>query len=115
LVDGYYWQYGASQVHSPSITRIACATRAAHYKAIVTLEGFENKHTQKYQETLRNSDQIDNWPRRDTEFVKDNLLLWSKYLRKHDNNAESIVSRPDQMPCSDAYRRSIRQRLARPV
>ena len=118
LVDGFYWQYdsdGAGLVNSPGISRIARATRHGHYKAIEITEGSEDKHTRQYQEAQRNSSPIDNWLRRDTEFVRDNLLLWSKYLSKHDNSAESIVTRPDQLPSSDAYKRCTRQRLARPI
>lgn len=116
LVKGFYWQCdsdGSQLVNSPGILRIACATRHGYYKAIEIDEEFFDIHTREYQETQRNSSPIDNWLRRDTEFVRDNLLLWSQYLEKHDNSAESIVSRPDQLPSSEAYKRCTRQRLAR--
>ena len=116
LVNGFYWQYDcddAQLLKSTEIMRVAAATRHGHYKAIEIDEVHSDKNTRQYQETLRDPGPIDNWPRRDCEFVRDNLLLWSKYLERHDNSAESIVSRPDQLPSSEAYKRCTRQRLAR--
>ena len=116
LVAGFYWQFDCDEaqlLNSTELMRVAAATRHGHYKAIEIDEDNSDKTTRQYQETLRDPGPIDNWRRRDSEFVRDNLLLWSRYLVRHDNSAESIVSRPDRLPSSEAYKRCTRQRLAR--
>ena len=116
LVTVFYWQYDCDEaqlLNSTEIMRVAAATRHGYYKAIEIDEGNSDKTTRQYQETLRDPGPIDNWPRRDSEFVRDNLLLWSRYLERHDNSAESIVSKPDRLPSSEAHKRCTRQRLAR--
>ena len=83
------------------------------YRAIDTAEYNVDKTIKEYQEKLRSQNVIDNWRRRDSEFVSDNVFLWSRYLLRHDNSAESFVSLPVKVPNSVAYARRTRQRLAR--
>ena len=116
LVAGYYWQYdsdSAQLLNSTELMRVANATRQGWYKAIEIDANVSDKTTRQYQQALRDPSQIDNWRRRADEFVRGNLLLWSKYLECHDNSAESFISRPDRLPSSEAYKRCIRQRIAR--
>ena len=75
--------------------RAVAATRHGWYKAIEASEHNVDKATQEYQQELRDQHAIDNWPRRNCEFVSDNVRLWSRYLLRHDNSAESFVSSRD--------------------
>ena len=93
--------------------RAVAASRCSWYRAIDTAEYDADKTIREYQEELRSQNVIDNWPRRDSEFVSDNVSLWSRYLLRHDNFAESFVSLPAKLPSSVAYARRTRQRLAR--
>ena len=116
LVEGYYWQYNsdaAQLLNSTELLKAAQTTRQGWYKAIELDTDALDKTTRQYQQALRDTSQIDNWRRKADEFVRGNLLLWSKYLECHDNSAESFISRPDRLPSSDAYKRRLRQRIAR--
>ena len=106
LVAGFYWQYNGDDtqlLNSTDVMRAVAATRHGWYKAIETAERNVDKATRSYQEDLRDQGAIDNWPRRNCEFVTDNERLWSRYLLRHDNSAESFVSVPTQLPSSVAY------------
>ena len=116
LVSGFYWQYDCDDdqlLNSTDVLRAAAASRHGWYKAIEIDEQNIDKTTRSYQETLRDQSPIDNWPRRHSEFVLDNIGLWSRYLQRHDNSAESIVCVPSQLPSSEAYKRCTRQRTTR--
>ena len=115
-VAGFYWHSKSDDsqfLNSTDVMRAVAATRWGWYKAIETAEHNVDKTTREYQEELRGQNAIDNWPRRNGEFVSDNVPRWSRYLLHHDNSAESFVSVPTQLPSSVAYARCTRQRLAR--
>ena len=116
LVAGFYWQYNGDDsqlLNSTDVTRAVAATRYGWYKAIETAEHNVDKAICAYQQDLRDQHAIDNWPRRNCEFVEDNVKLWSRYLLRHDNSAESFVSATTPLPSSVAYARCPRQRFAR--
>ena len=116
LVAGFYWQFNSDDnqlLNSSDVMRAVAATRHGWYKAIETAEHNVDKTIREYQQELRDQYVIDNWPRRNCELVSDNVKLWSRYLLRHDNSAESFVSVPIQLPSSVAYARCTRQRLAR--
>ena len=117
LCPGYYWQYSNDNnqlLNATDVMRAVASTCCQWYRSIETAELGVDKTTREYQEELHGQDVIDNWPRRDIEFVRDNIPLWSCYLVRHDNSAESIVSLPLKQPVSVAYSRHTRQGLARP-
>ena len=117
LVAGFYWQYNdddAQLLNNAGIMQAVANTRYAWYKAIEAAEHNVDKATRSYQQDLRDQNAIDNWTRRNCEFVTDNVKLWSRYLLRHDDSAESLVSVPSQLPSSVAYGRCTRQRLSRP-
>ena len=116
LVAGFYWQFNSDDsqfLNSIDVMRSVTATRWGWYKAIETAEHNVDKTTREYQEELRGQNAIDIWPRRNGEFVSDNVPLWSRYLLRHNNSAESFVNVPTKLPSSVAYARCTRQRLAR--
>ena len=116
LVAGFYWQFNSDDsqfLNSTDVMQAVAATRCGWYRAIDTAEHTVDKTIREYQESLRSQNVIDNWPRRNCEFVSDNVKLWSRYLLRHDNSAESFVSLPAQLPSSVAYARCSRRRLAR--
>ena len=114
---GYYWQYSnddSQRFNATDVMRAVASTRCQWYRCIETAELGVDKTTREYQEELHGQDVIDNWPRRDIKFVTDNIPLWSRYLVRHDNSAESIVTLPLTQLFSVAYSRHTRQGLARP-
>ena len=116
LVEGFYWQFNsdaAQLLNSTEHMKAALATRQGWYKAIALDTADLDKTTRDYQQALRDTPQSDNWRRKADEFIRGNLLLWSKYMECLDNSAESFISRPDRLPSSDAYKRRLRQRIAR--
>ena len=80
--------------------RAVASSRCSWYRAIEAAEYDVDTTVREYQEELRSQNVIDNWPRRDSEFVSDNVPLWSRYLLRHDNSAESFVNVPTQIPSS---------------
>ena len=71
--------------------RAVSSSRFSWYRAIEAAEYDVDKTIREYQEELRSQNVIDNWPRRDSEFVSGNISLWSRYMTCHDNSAEFFV------------------------
>ena len=116
LVAGFYWQFHSDDnqlLNSIDVMRAVAVARHGWYKAIETAEHNVDKTIREYQRELRDQHVIDNWPRRNCEFLSDNVKFWSRYLLRHENSAESFVSVPTQLLSSVAYARCARQRLAR--
>ena len=117
LCSGFYWTYSDDNnqlLNSTEVATAVASSRCSHYRAIEAEEKDADKTTRSFQETLRSqSVRVDNWPRRDIEFAKENIILWSHDLTPHDNTAESIISLPSRLPVSAAYVRQTRQAVAR--
>ena len=113
----FFWQYSNDNnqfLNAFEVIKAVASCRCQWYRAIEAEESGVDTMTRKIQEKLRSQSVIDNWPRRDIAFVTDNIPRWSRYMIRHDNSAESIVSLPLKLPVSAAYARHPRQALARP-
>ena len=117
LCPGFDWTYSDDNgqlLNTTEVMKAAASSRCSHYRAIEAEERNTDKTTRSFQETLRSqSVRVDNWPRRDIEFVKENINLWSHYLTRHDYIAESFINLPWRLPVFAAYVRQARQAGAR--
>ena len=78
LCPRVFWQYSNDNnqlLNATEVMKAVASSRCQWYRAIEAEENGVDKTSREFQEKLRRQSVIDNWPRRDIEFVTDHIPL----------------------------------------